>query len=210
MTALRLFQDWGERDAEHALALRSTFSIGLPVLGATINDTGTQPSGQFVSWLGQAQYVRRVYRDWDLVLRSNLQLADRPLFPIEQFALGGIDTVRGYREYLTVTDDALSGTAELRLPFAEIGKAAALAARHGGRVPAPCNSCRSMITGAAGMSTAPPPIRRTSQASAPGSAGPLGAGVLLELYYGKALRHVDVGTSLQDRGIHFRLTVAAF
>ena len=39
---------------------------------------------------------------------------------------------------------------------------------------------------------------------------PDGSGVLLELYYGKALRHVPVGTSLQDRGIHFRLTTALY
>jgi hemolysin activation/secretion protein len=102
VTALRVFQDWGERDAEHALALRSTFSFGLNALGATVSNSG--PSGTFFSWLGQGQYVRRIYQDWDLVLRANLQLSDKPLFPIEQFALGGIDTVRGYRQYLTVTE----------------------------------------------------------------------------------------------------------
>lgn len=71
VTALRLFQDWGNGDAEHALALRSTFSIGLPILGATVANTGTQPSGKFFAWLGQAQYVRRIYRDWDAVLRAS-------------------------------------------------------------------------------------------------------------------------------------------
>ncbi|HVH79606.1 MAG TPA: ShlB/FhaC/HecB family hemolysin secretion/activation protein, partial [Stellaceae bacterium] len=115
VTALRLSQDWIDRDADHALALRSTFSIGLHALGAT--DTGTAPSGKFFSWLGQAQYVRRVFWDWDLVARSDLQLANRGLFPIEQFALGGIDTVRGYREYLTVTDDAFFGSLEMRVPL---------------------------------------------------------------------------------------------
>ena len=49
-----------------------------------------------------------------------LQLTNRPLFPIEQFALGGIDTVRGYREYLTVTDDAALISAELHIPVGKL------------------------------------------------------------------------------------------
>ena len=207
VTALRLFQDWGERDAEHALALRSTFSIGLPALGATINDTGTQPSGKFFSWLGQAQYVRRVYRDWDLVLRSNLQLADRPLFPIEQFALGGIDTVRGYREYLTVTDDAFSGTVEMRFPVAKW----------------PIPWLRDTTDDAGTVQFVPfydygrgwnvdrqTPYPPDISSLGAGFRWAAGAGILFELYYGKALRRVDLGTSLQDRGIHFRLSVQAF
>jgi hemolysin activation/secretion protein len=207
VTALRFYQDWGERDAEHALALRSTFSFGLPILGATINNTGTQPSGEFVSWLGQAQYVRRVYSDWDLVLRSNLQIADRPLFPIEQFALGGIDTVRGYREYLTVTDDAFSGTAEMRFPFAKL----------------PLPGLRDTSDDAGTIQFVPfydygrgwnvdrtTPYPPDISSVGAGFRWAAGAGVLVELYYGKALRHVDAGTSLQDRGIHFRLTVQAF
>jgi hemolysin activation/secretion protein len=204
VTALRLFQDWGERDAEHAFALRSTFSIGLDTLGATVTDTG--PSGKFFSWLGQAQYVRRVYRDWDLVLRSNLQLADRSLFPIEQFALGGIDTVRGYREYLTVTDDAFSGTVEARIPV--------------GKLPLP------WLPGTDDAGTLqfvpfydygrgwnvdrPTPYPPDISSIGAGFRWSAGAGILLEVYYGNALRRVDAGTSLQDRGIHFRLTVAAF
>ena len=206
VTALRLFQDWGERDAEHALALRSTFSLGLHTLGATVESTG--PSGKFFSWLGQAQYVRRVYSDWDLVLRSDLQLADRPLFPIEQFALGGIDTVRGYREYLTVTDDAFFGSGELRIPV--------------GKFPLPVPGLP--VTDDAGTLQFVPfydygrgwNVRRPTvyppdiSSVGAGFRWTAGAGILLELYYGKALRHVDAGTSLQDRGIHFRITVAAF
>ena len=38
----------------------------------------------------------------------------------------------------------------------------------------------------------------------------VGSGILLETYYGKALRHVTVGNSLQDRGIHFRLTATLY
>ena len=118
VTALRFYQDFLDRDAEHALALRSTVSVGLNALGATV--TGTPPTGKFLAWLMQGQYLRRVYEDWEVLLRSDLQLSANPLFPIEQFALGGLDTVRGYRQFLTVTDDAAFASAELRIPVATL------------------------------------------------------------------------------------------
>src|SRR5918998_1451362 len=57
---------------------------------------------------------------WELHLRGSLQLSADPLFPIEQFVLGGITTVRGYREYLSATDNAFAGTVELRVPVARL------------------------------------------------------------------------------------------
>lgn len=204
VTALRLFQDWSERDAEHALALHSTFSLGLHALGST--DVGSAPSSKFLSWLGQAQYVRRVYDDWDIVLRTNLQLTNRPLFPIEQFALGGIDTVRGYREYLTVTDDALTGTAELRIPIGKYPLPWVTASDDAGTLQFTPFYDYGRGWNVDRTTPYPPDISSVGA----GFRWSAGAGILLELYYGKALRHVDAGTSLQDRGIHFRLTVAAF
>ena len=38
----------------------------------------------------------------------------------------------------------------------------------------------------------------------------VGSGITAEVYYAKPLRHVRVGTSLEDRGIYFRLTAKAF
>ena len=118
VTALRFTQSWLDRNAERAFAFRSTLSFGLQALGATVTDM--PPTGQFFVWLGQAQYVRRIFRDWEFLVRSDLQISDRPLFQIEQFALGGIDTVRGYREYLTVTDDAALVSAELHIPIIKL------------------------------------------------------------------------------------------
>src|SRR5262249_30254145 len=79
VTPLRLYQDWLDRDADHAFAARSTFSVGLPTLGATVTSSPlmTTPSGNYFFWLGQAQYVRRIYEDWEVFARSDLQLANR-------------------------------------------------------------------------------------------------------------------------------------
>jgi len=118
VTVLRFYQDWLDRNAERVLALRSTFSLGVHALGATV--TRTPPSGQFFAWLGQAQYVRRIHQDWEVLVRGSLQLSNDSLFPIEQFVLGGLSTVRGYREYLTATDNAFVGTFELRVPIGKL------------------------------------------------------------------------------------------
>jgi hemolysin activation/secretion protein len=82
VTPLRLSQDWLDRDAEHAFAARSTFSFGLQTLGATVASPPTfgTPIGKYFFWLGQVQYVRRIFEDWEILVRSDLQLANRPLF----------------------------------------------------------------------------------------------------------------------------------
>ena len=38
----------------------------------------------------------------------------------------------------------------------------------------------------------------------------IGSGLTAEFYYGKALRHVPVGNSIEDKGIYFRVTSTLF
>src|SRR5262249_24436298 len=155
--------------------------------------SNSAPSGTFFSWLGQGQYVHRIYQDWDLVLRANLQLSDKPLFPIEQFALGGIDTVRGYLQYLTVTDDAFSGSGGLRCPSGRYRLPWANARDGAGRLQfAPFYDC-----GRGWNVRRPTPYPPDISGVGAGLRWAAGAGVLLELYYAKALRHVNAGTSLE-------------
>ncbi len=210
VTALRFYQDWLDRNAERVVALRSTFSVGIEALGATM--TPTPPTGRFFAWLGQAQYVRRVFKDWELLARGSLQLSKDPLFPIEQFVLGGFSTVRGYREYLSATDNAAVSTLELRVPV--------------GRVPVPLIGAN---TDAGTVQIAPFydqgfgwNTRRTGlsyinltnanlTSVGLGVRWLLGFGTAAEVYYGYALRRVvGVGNSLQDRGLHFRVVAAVF
>jgi hemolysin activation/secretion protein len=120
VTALRLVQQWQRRSRDQVIALRSTESIGLDLLGATKN-SGDLPDGQFFAWLGQAQFARRLFgSDWQLNLRGDLQLSADPLLPIERIAIGGIDTVRGYRENELVVDSGWIASAELRIPLGQL------------------------------------------------------------------------------------------
>ena len=53
VSVIRGTLDWLDRDQQQAIALRTTLSGGIDVLGATINPSGV-PDGRFFAWLGQA------------------------------------------------------------------------------------------------------------------------------------------------------------
>jgi len=118
VTILRLFQDWTQRSSQQVLAARSQFSFGIDALDATINQDA--PDGQFFAWRGQAQWVRLLAPETLFLVRADLQLADRPLLASEQIGLGGVATVRGYRQDEILADNGFLATAELRYPVLRI------------------------------------------------------------------------------------------
>ncbi len=120
LSALRFFQEAVWRSSTEVIALRSQFSLGLGAFNATINDA--PPDSRFLAWRGQAQWVRLLAPETLLLVRGDLQLANRTLLPFEQFGLGGIDTIRGYRQDTLLTDDGALLSAEVRLPILRLPK----------------------------------------------------------------------------------------
>ena len=120
ISALRFFQEWTKRTSREVLAARSQFSLGIGLLNATINDES--PDSRFFSWRGQVQWVRLLAADTLLLLRGDVQLADRALVPLEQIGLGGQDTIRGYRQDVLLTDNGALASAELRVPVLRLPK----------------------------------------------------------------------------------------
>lgn len=115
VTAARLFQDYTIKDTQQVFAVRSQLSFGLGALGATVNSSS--PDSKFVTWRGQAQYVRSLAPNSLLLVKVESQLADRPLLALEQIGLGGQDTVRGYRQDLLLADNGAIVSAEARFPI---------------------------------------------------------------------------------------------
>lgn len=121
VSALRFFQEWATRTEKQVLAARSQFSVGLPGLfGATRNENA--PDSGFVSWRGQGQLVRVLGPEWLVVVRGDLQVADRTLLALEQIGIGGVGTVRGYRQDGNLTDNGALFSAELRVPIIQSKK----------------------------------------------------------------------------------------
>ena len=120
ISAVRFFQEYVQRSEREVLAARSQFSVGLGLFNSTINNQA--PDSRFFAWRGQAQWTRLLGQDSLLLVRGDLQLADRALVPLEQIGLGGQETVRGYRQDALLTDNGFLFSTELRLPILRTGK----------------------------------------------------------------------------------------
>jgi hemolysin activation/secretion protein len=62
------------------------------------------------------KHTQRLYKDWKLFVSAEGQLSDQPLISNEQFAIGGLDTGRGYLESAALGDTGANVTVELRTP----------------------------------------------------------------------------------------------
>ncbi|HEY2178518.1 MAG TPA: ShlB/FhaC/HecB family hemolysin secretion/activation protein [Caulobacteraceae bacterium] len=109
--------DWVERTERHVIAVNLTASVGLagsrsPIAGAL------NPAKLFSSYLLQANYARRLgFRGLELRARGAGQWARGTLYTEEKFAVGGQDTVRGYRENLLLADTGALASIELNCPI---------------------------------------------------------------------------------------------
>ena len=199
VSVLRFFQEWTERDQTQVLALRSSLNFGFEVLDATRN--GTARDSQFVSWQGQAQYVRRLDARGDqLVLGSSFQASDSPLLSLEQFSIGGANTVRGLRENQIVRDIGWIGSLEFRVPVWSTTAGQ------------PRLQLAPFFDYGIGWNIGAPTPKQSDVASA-------GVGLLFNpcahvsgrLYWDRAFRDFNNGSrDLQDHGLHFSLTARVF
>ena len=200
VSALRFIQEYVHRTSTSVIAARSRFSVGLDVLSAT-NNSGQLPDGQFFSWLGQVQAVRR-FDDWwgmQLLGQMSLQLANDRLFPLEQIPVGGRFSVRGYRENTLIRDNAFLASVENRYPVLKFASGEDL-----------LQFAQFVDFGHAWNAKGVTPDPQTLAAVGLG----LRWNILprdrarFELYWGLPLNHVPHPPgNLQDHGIHFQFVV---
>lgn len=206
VSVLRLLFDWTRRGTDQALAFRSTWSQGLDVLGASEYGSHLPGShvadGEFGAWLSQLHWLRRlppVARGSELVARLDAQLARDPLLPLEQFAIGGSRTVRGYPESALVRDNGIAGSLELRVPVLR----------------GPLGEDRLQLASFVDVGRA----WNESKTSGPKTLASVGLGarwratrrVFFSAYWGARLRDVDdPSDGLQRSGLHIEATTALF
>lgn len=213
VSALRFAQDWTHRTLDTVLAVRSRFSVGLNVLGATINANPDTPDGQFFSWLGQAQAIKQFGENllgMQLLSRMDLQFTNSPLFSLEQVSLGGRYTVRGYREVTILRDNSFIASVESRFPLLRwangepmVQFAPFIDVAHGWNIgdnrPAPTAPITSfpdtLASVGVGLRWNILPNDRAS----------------FEVYWGQQLKHVPrISHTTQDHGVHLGLVVNLF
>lgn len=112
---LRAFQEWSQRSQTRVIAARSTISVGVDAFNSTM--TGSGPDGKFLAWLGQFQWIERLFGTLNqVVFRTDAQYSKDPLLPLEKFSVGGMDSVRGYRQNVLVRDNGVFSSLEFRVP----------------------------------------------------------------------------------------------
>jgi len=117
VSVARLVGDYVNRGRTQVIAARGTLSVGLHAFGSTIN-SGGEPDSSFTSFLGQFQWVRRLSERGDtLHLRADFQYTNDGLLPVEQYAVGGLDSVRGYRAFQLLRDKGYTASIEYRAPL---------------------------------------------------------------------------------------------
>lgn len=193
-TVLSFSQQWLDRSQIKVMAVNSNFKVGIDALGATINESGVD--GKFFSWLGQIQYVRRLkFIHSQIVFRTDIQLTNDLLLPLEKLAIGGMNSVRGYRQNLFVRDNGIVTSLEFRMPLI-------------------CNNLREDFFQLAPFVDFGRSWNTNNNTPEPKSISSIGLGLLwaitkkinLQVYGGLALRNVEtIGKDLQDQGFHFQL-----
>ncbi|MDP2371161.1 ShlB/FhaC/HecB family hemolysin secretion/activation protein [Rhodoferax sp.] len=191
----RFWQDYNYRTPTQVIALRSTFSAGHNNLQFVPGlPDADSPSKSFRLWMGQVQWARQVLDNGaQLVLRATVQHSANRLLALDGLSVGGVNTVRGYRENQLVRDQgaylnlefdypllrhAATSVSLNLVPFIDYGSA-----QNRGQVRATLSS--------AGLLT-----RLTWN------------GFNFDLALAKRLHHCDLATpdnsTLQDRGIHLQ------
>jgi hemolysin activation/secretion protein len=204
VSAARVGQEYIYRTGQQVLSILSRFSFGIgDVLDSNSSSSvAGSADGRFFAWLGEAQGVRQLeFLRTQLVSRVTAQLTPDHLFPLEQMSVGGRYSVRGYREYSLVRDNATLASFEARVPIYST------AAGVDTLFLAPF-----VDYGRAWNSQVATPDPRTLAS--------VGGGLIwnipwrdsrFEIYYGKQLNRLKRGDgNLQDHGVHLQLVIQAF
>ncbi len=120
LSVLRGFSEFTWRDNKQSVFARGQLSLGINALNSTINASG--PDSRFFAVQTHGEWLRFINGDPDnvLLMKGDLQLASRALVPLEQFSIGGRNSVRGYRQDALLTDNGIFASIEYQYPFKRI------------------------------------------------------------------------------------------
>jgi hemolysin activation/secretion protein len=107
-TTLSLGQDYLRRDRQGFWNARSALTLGLPWFGS---DQSNTPS-TFLLWSGQLQRFQVLSPGQTLLAQASWQLTPNALPSAHQFAIGGINRLRGYRQGVQSSDNGLIASIE--------------------------------------------------------------------------------------------------
>lgn len=116
VSVLRLSAQGSIRTSKDVWSGHIRYSHGIKAFNAT-NNNNQLPDSDFSVLLMQLQYARLLSDGWQFSWRADAQLSNDGLLPLEQFAIGGANTIRGYRENELVRDEGFSTSVQLTVPL---------------------------------------------------------------------------------------------
>lgn len=135
-SVIQFGQEYIRRLARSVWVFQSQLNFGTGLFNAT-NNSEPIPDGKFFSWLGQIQVAQRIANDHLWVTQGGLQLTPDGLLAQQQFVIGGVYSVRGYRQNARIGDRGFRFSTEDRIaifrdgvgkpwlqviPFVDMGK----------------------------------------------------------------------------------------
>lgn len=204
--AVRLSGDFVQRSLSRVIALSVGTTVGLDGTRSDIPGI-PNPHRNFVALLSHLNVAQRLGSGFELRGRLTGQYSRGILYSGLRLAIGGANSVRGYRESLFLVDRGVIGSVELARSFSLSGQRPSTEFDWGGFV-------ASVFADAATFRNAGPPQPEEKSISSVGASltwAPSSA-IRASITYAKALNEVaNPGKrSLQDRGIHFRVIVHPF
>ncbi len=134
VTVAQVALEWTRRTTAQVLSLRGAYRRGLDAFGATrvsantpetryLNPTGADSDFQIVVLQGLALLRLNEFGPFEsmneraqLIVRATFQDSSDPLMSLEKFAVGGVNTVRGFRENTLVRDNGAAVSVEAQIP----------------------------------------------------------------------------------------------
>ncbi len=199
VSVIRFGQEYVQRSNSYLFAINSTFNLGLSVFNSTTNHD--EPDSRFFSWLGQLMLLSQVGQTpLQVMFKTNAQVAANGLLPLEKFGLGGMNSVRGYRNNILVRDNGLNSSLELRIPVLNDEKGWGI-----------LQLVPFTDVGWGWNTDYPTPKPDTIVGVGGGIRWNLRNRFTLEAFYGYGVEAVTVDKkSLSDQGFHFQLTADVF
>ena len=196
IAALRFSPEYVYRSSKRVIAVRTTLSFGLDTQDPVLDESYMEP--EFFSWLTQASWVEAIGSSENLfALKSYYQHTDERLISMEQFSLGGMNTIRGYRENQIIRDNAFSISPEVRIPILR------------DRYTKPIMHLIPFFDYGIGWNAEGDRDRESIYSLGLGLAYKPTDNVNMSLYWGYAFEEFDIkdDDDLQDYGIHFQVRI---
>ena len=203
VSALRGGLEWVARSPQRVVALRTVLSTGIGAFGASMASAPGIADSRFTTLLSQGQWIERAGTNGTLLARFENQQASDALLGPERYALGGADSVRGYRKDALIRDTGWFTSVEYRHRVGELRLPTERQALPGE------GAIQLAVFADAGRSRL-----RKDATTGPGLLSSIGAGlrwepvsgVQAQVYYGSAIHPVQTPTrTLTDCGWHLRI-----